>query len=139
MFMIHFGLTDVSIRRGQLYGDLPCEVVLLRLLFVSVAWVRGPYGAQLIHHAVIGLSRDKDWLIKNSPAIRRARRKAEAKGRAQGRSEWEDDYNRVLADYRQMFARCGKLETENSSLRSSLMALACSKEPSHDNLPNAKG
>lgn len=133
MFMIHFGLTDVSIRKGQLYGDLPCEVVLLRLLFVSVAWVRGPYGAQLIHHAVIGLSRDKDWLIKNAPAIRRARRKAEAKGRAQGRSEWEDDYNRVLADYRQMFTRCDKLEAENSSLRSSILALARSKGSSHDN------
>lgn len=133
MFIIYFGLTGVSIRRGQLYGDLPCEVVLLRLLFVSVAWVRSPYGAQLIHHAVTGLSRDKGWLIKNAPAIRRARRKAEAKGRAQGRSEWEDDYNRVLADYRQMFTRCGKLEKENSSLRSSILALARIKEKTNDN------
>lgn len=66
MWIIEWGFTKFSIKKGKLFGrHTNCPLLTMRLLVVSVTRMNAKAGS-LVIEAVKGLSEDPDWLHLNS-------------------------------------------------------------------------
>lgn len=108
MWVVDFGWCGFGYTQGSLYGEFKqYPVSVLRLGLVAISSMPGR-SRRLLHNALEGLARDRDYLIKTAARRRletkreRSRRRAEARWEYEEQVEYlQEQVSRLTADLRE--------------------------------------
>lgn len=117
MIIISFGLFAIKAKRALLFGEMrQYPVISIHFLFVSIAFIRGnPVG--VFREAIMGLTEDREWLVKNSRALRIAKAKARAKATAKMEAQYRGELTRAREMWSRFSHHNGDLQNEVYALR----------------------
>lgn len=116
MIILHFGLCGLRFKRASLFGQMgQFPVTSVAFLFGQMFVIGGrPDG--IFREAIMGLSKDPEWLVKNAPQVRLECKRARVKVRAQMEAEYRGYIERA-------WSRVSVSEDENGKLKNEVLSL----------------
>ncbi|MGY8624281.1 hypothetical protein [Chromobacterium violaceum] len=119
MLTVMFRLCIPRIERFDIFG---APMTRIDAGFFRINIWRGS-ALEALNKAVLGLSRDPEWLTLNAPAMRHARRRAVAKDRAEFRANKQHELDSAYARANELENKLIEMRSDNYALRRTIAHL----------------
>ncbi len=127
--IINFKLCGVGVRKGHLFGvHVQYPLITISMLFAKVVILRGGGDLKLMD-ALRGLATDPDWMVKNNPAVLKAKLEAERAVRAQDEDRKDREIERLRGKQDEHTDELRRLRQDNRALRDAIQIVSDADTP----------